>query len=76
MRNQTSKGRAEPQPPALLHVLVSPPFGHLLPLDDQDDQSAWAVPLEVLRDTIQSFPTFSEIYVAALKALRLTSIAG
>jgi pyruvate/2-oxoglutarate dehydrogenase complex dihydrolipoamide dehydrogenase (E3) component len=28
-----------------------------------------AVPLEVLRDTIQPFPTFSEIYVAALKAL-------
>jgi pyruvate/2-oxoglutarate dehydrogenase complex dihydrolipoamide dehydrogenase (E3) component len=29
-----------------------------------------SVPLEVLRDTIQPFPTFSEIYVAALKALR------
>jgi pyruvate/2-oxoglutarate dehydrogenase complex dihydrolipoamide dehydrogenase (E3) component len=28
------------------------------------------VPLEVLRDTIQPFPTFSEIYVAGLKALR------
>jgi dihydrolipoamide dehydrogenase len=28
------------------------------------------VPLIVLRDTIQPFPTFSEIYVAALKALR------
>jgi len=28
------------------------------------------VPLQVLRDTIQPFPTFSEIYVAALKALR------
>jgi pyruvate/2-oxoglutarate dehydrogenase complex dihydrolipoamide dehydrogenase (E3) component len=28
------------------------------------------VPLEVLRDVIQPFPTFSEIYVAALKALR------
>ena len=27
------------------------------------------VPLEVLADTIQPFPTFSEIYVAALKAL-------
>ena len=27
------------------------------------------VPLEVLRDTIQPFPTFSEIYVAALKSL-------
>lgn len=27
------------------------------------------VPLEILRDTIQPFPTFSEIYVAALKAL-------
>jgi hypothetical protein len=25
----------------------------------------------VLRDTIQPFPTFSEIYVGALKALRL-----
>jgi hypothetical protein len=29
----------------------------------------------VLRDTIQPFPTFSEIYVAALKALR-AEIAG
>ena len=28
------------------------------------------VPLEVLRDTIQPFPTFSEIYNAALKALQ------
>jgi pyruvate/2-oxoglutarate dehydrogenase complex dihydrolipoamide dehydrogenase (E3) component len=28
------------------------------------------VPLDVLRDTIQPFPTFSEIYVAALKELR------
>jgi pyruvate/2-oxoglutarate dehydrogenase complex dihydrolipoamide dehydrogenase (E3) component len=28
------------------------------------------VPLEVLRDTIQPFPTFSEIYLEALKALR------
>ncbi|BAL89847.1 putative pyridine nucleotide-disulfide oxidoreductase [Actinoplanes missouriensis 431] len=28
------------------------------------------VPLDVLRDTIQPFPTFSEIYVAALQALR------
>jgi pyruvate/2-oxoglutarate dehydrogenase complex dihydrolipoamide dehydrogenase (E3) component len=27
------------------------------------------VPLEVLRDTIQPFPTFSEIFVAALKVL-------
>ena len=27
------------------------------------------VPLHVLRDTIQPFPTFSEIYVSALKAL-------
>jgi pyruvate/2-oxoglutarate dehydrogenase complex dihydrolipoamide dehydrogenase (E3) component len=33
------------------------------------------VPLAVLRDTIQPFPTFSEIYVAALKALR-NEIAG
>ena len=33
------------------------------------------VPLAVLRDTIQPFPTFSEIYVAALKALR-SKIAG
>jgi len=31
--------------------------------------------LAVLRDTIQPFPTFSEIYVATLKALR-TEIAG
>ena len=28
------------------------------------------VPLEVLRDTIQPFPTFSEIYVSALNTLR------
>jgi pyruvate/2-oxoglutarate dehydrogenase complex dihydrolipoamide dehydrogenase (E3) component len=28
------------------------------------------IPLDVLTDTIQPFPTFSEIYVAALKALR------
>jgi pyruvate/2-oxoglutarate dehydrogenase complex dihydrolipoamide dehydrogenase (E3) component len=28
------------------------------------------VPLEILRDTIQPFPTFSEIYVEALRALR------
>ena len=32
------------------------------------------VPLDVLLDTIQPFPTFSEIYLAALKALR-TEIA-
>jgi pyruvate/2-oxoglutarate dehydrogenase complex dihydrolipoamide dehydrogenase (E3) component len=34
------------------------------------------VPLEVLTDTIQPFPTFSEIYVAALKALRGTIDSG
>ena len=28
------------------------------------------VPLDVLRDVIQPFPTFSEIYSAALKVLR------
>ena len=28
------------------------------------------MPIDVLRDTIQPFPTFSEIYVEALKALR------
>ena len=28
------------------------------------------VPLDVLRDTIQPFPTFSEIYIGALKSLR------
>jgi dihydrolipoamide dehydrogenase len=33
-----------------------------------------SVPLDVLRDTIQPFPTFSEIYVAALKALRQSII--
>jgi dihydrolipoamide dehydrogenase len=33
------------------------------------------VPLDVLRDTIQPFPTFSEIYLAALKSL-LSEIAG
>ena len=34
------------------------------------------VPLDVLRDVIQPFPTFSEIYVAALKALRIEVISG
>jgi pyruvate/2-oxoglutarate dehydrogenase complex dihydrolipoamide dehydrogenase (E3) component len=34
------------------------------------------VPLEVLRDTIQPFPTFSEVYVAALKALHEQIRAG
>jgi pyruvate/2-oxoglutarate dehydrogenase complex dihydrolipoamide dehydrogenase (E3) component len=34
------------------------------------------VPLEVLRDTIQPFPTFSEIYVDTLKALRKQIGAG
>ena len=33
------------------------------------------VPLPVLRDTIQPFPTFSEIFVAALKSLH-TQIAA
>ena len=33
------------------------------------------VPLDVLRDTIQPFPTFSEIYADALKALR-ADVAG
>ena len=28
------------------------------------------VPLDVLRDTIQPFPSFSEIHAAAVKALR------
>jgi pyruvate/2-oxoglutarate dehydrogenase complex dihydrolipoamide dehydrogenase (E3) component len=34
------------------------------------------VPLDVLRDTIQPFPTFSEIYVVALKQLREEIRAG
>lgn len=34
------------------------------------------VPLDVLVDTIQPFPTFSEIYVVALKALREAIAAG
>ena len=34
------------------------------------------VPLAVLRDVIQPFPTFSEIYVAGLKALRGQIAAG
>jgi dihydrolipoamide dehydrogenase len=29
-----------------------------------------SVPLDLLSDTIQPFPTFSEIYVEAIKALR------
>jgi len=34
------------------------------------------VPIDVLRDTIQPFPTFSEIYVGALKALHGTIAAA
>ncbi len=34
------------------------------------------VPLDVLADTIQPFPTFSEIYVAALKVLRANIAAA
>jgi dihydrolipoamide dehydrogenase len=34
------------------------------------------VPLPVLRDVIQPFPTFSEIYVGALKALAGQALAG
>jgi dihydrolipoamide dehydrogenase len=34
------------------------------------------IPLDVLRDVIQPFPTFSEIYVDALKALRKQIAAG
>jgi pyruvate/2-oxoglutarate dehydrogenase complex dihydrolipoamide dehydrogenase (E3) component len=34
------------------------------------------VPLTILRDVIQPFPTFSEIYVAGLKALRAEIVAG
>jgi dihydrolipoamide dehydrogenase len=34
------------------------------------------VPLQTLRDTIQPFPTFSEIYVAALKALHRQIISA
>jgi pyruvate/2-oxoglutarate dehydrogenase complex dihydrolipoamide dehydrogenase (E3) component len=34
------------------------------------------VPLDVLRDTIQPFPTFSEIYVAALSTLRVEIIGS
>jgi dihydrolipoamide dehydrogenase len=34
------------------------------------------IPLEVLRDTIQPFPSFSEIHAAAIKALRLQIRAG
>ena len=34
------------------------------------------VPLDVLRDVIQPFPTFSEIYIDALKALRAETAAA
>jgi dihydrolipoamide dehydrogenase len=34
------------------------------------------VPLDVLRDTIQPFPSFSEIHAAAVKALRREIAAG
>jgi hypothetical protein len=33
------------------------------------------VPLEIVRDTIQPFPSFSEIVAAAVKALRHTIAA-
>jgi dihydrolipoamide dehydrogenase len=35
-----------------------------------------AIPLDVLVDTIQPFPTFSEVYVVALKALRTQIVVG
>jgi dihydrolipoamide dehydrogenase len=34
------------------------------------------VPLDVLRDTIQPFPSFSEIHAAALKALKAVMNSG
>jgi dihydrolipoamide dehydrogenase len=34
------------------------------------------VPLDVVRDVIQPFPTFSEIYVPALKALHSQIVAA
>jgi dihydrolipoamide dehydrogenase len=34
------------------------------------------VPLDVLRDTIQPFPTFSEVYASALEDLRSKIVAG
>jgi hypothetical protein len=34
------------------------------------------VPLEIVRDTIQPFPSFSEIVAAAAKALRQTIAAA
>jgi dihydrolipoamide dehydrogenase len=34
------------------------------------------VPIDVLTDTIQPFPTFSEIYVVALKSLRVEIAAA
>jgi dihydrolipoamide dehydrogenase len=34
------------------------------------------VPLDVLSDVIQPFPTFSEIYLGALKALRMETAAA
>ncbi len=38
-------------------------------------RSARTLPLEVLTDTIQPFPTFSEVFVATLKKLRLNIAA-
>jgi hypothetical protein len=38
-------------------------------MPDMERHRGARVPLPVLRDVIQPFPTFSEIYVAALKAL-------
>jgi len=50
-----------------------------MPVTDKPEAGEWmqqatlavraGVPLQVLRDVIQPFPTFSEIYVDALKAL-------
>jgi amidophosphoribosyltransferase len=54
---------------AVLHLLaIAHSAGVPLALDDFEAIRA-RVPLEVLEDVIQPFPTFSEIYGAALKAL-------
>ena len=55
-------------------------FAAMLPAEVTLQQATLAVragvPLDVLADTIQPFPTFSEIYVAGLKALRAAISEG
>jgi len=51
-------------------------FSATVPISDVAKTATYTrarIPLDVLRDTIQPFPTFSEVYVAALKGLHDTT---